>query len=82
MKHRINEKNISSFSNSIKINDDLIDSYKLAIDNKLSKVDLIDNKIYKNSDKIFKINKDLNYLYMIQFILILGFSYLLSCRFF
>lgn len=76
------KKNISSFSNSIKINDDLIDSCKLELDNKLSKISVIDNKIYKNNDKIYKINKDLNYLYMIQFILVLGFIYLLSCRFF
>jgi hypothetical protein len=76
------KKNVSSFSNSIKLNDDLIDSHKLEIDNKLSKINVIDNRIYKNSDKIYKINKDLNYLYMIQFILVLGFSYLLSCRLF
>lgn len=76
------KKNVSSFSNSIKINDNLIDSHKLEIDNKLSKINVIDNRIYKNSDKIHKINKDLNYLYMIQFILVLGFSYLLSCRLF
>lgn len=73
------KKNISSFSNSIKINNDLIDSHKSELDNKLSKINVIDNKIYKNNDKI---NKDLNYLYMIQFILVLGFIYLLSCRFF
>lgn len=76
------KKNVSSFSNSIKINDDLIDSYKLDIDNKLSKIKSIDDRVYKSSDKISKINTDINYLYMIQFVLVLGFSYLLSCRFF
>ena len=76
------KKNINSFSNSIKINNDLIDSYKLEIDNKLSKINVIDNRVYKNTDKIYRVNKDLNYLYMIQFVLVLGFIYLLSCRFF
>lgn len=69
------KKNIISFSNSIKINDKLIDT-------KLSKINVFDNRIYKNSDKINKINNDINYLYIIQFVLILGFSYLLCCRFF
>lgn len=71
------KKNINSFSNSIKINDQLINSHKLEIDNKLSKINVIDNRTYKNSDKICKINKDLNYLYMIQFIVVLSFAYLL-----
>ena len=68
------KKSINSFSNSLKMNDDLIDS-------KLSKISQIDNRIYKNSDKIYKVNLDINTLFKVQFILVLGFIYLLYDKF-
>ena len=68
------KKSINSFSNSLKINDDLIDS-------KLSKISQIDDRIYKNSDKIYKVNLDINTLFKVQFILVLGFIYLLYDKF-
>ena len=76
------KKNLTSFSNSIKINDDLIDSYKLEIDDKLRKVNKFDEIILKNNDKIYKIKSDIDNLYKIQFILLLGFIYLLYCKLF
>ena len=76
------KKNLTSFSNSIKINDDLIDSYKLEIDDKLRKVNKFDDIILKNNDKIYKIKSDIDNLYKIQFILLLGFIYLLYCKLF
>ncbi len=76
------KKNLTSFSNSIKINDDLIDSYKAEIDDKLYKVNKFDDTILKTNDKIYKIKSDIDNLYKIQFILLLGFIYLLYCKLF